>query len=256
MQDGGRVAITNALCPVLPDEEVDPEIFSEYRGTRVYLCCRKCLKKFAADPAAYVSNLPPGFFGDESEGGKGQPDSAHPRSSALVLGAQTTHEPVEETHVHSEDVAPGAVREWIARIGRLHPISIHFPIALLISAALVEVLVLVRAFVGAEPIVRFCLWLGSISAVAAAALGWADAVGVGNDYSGFEAQILTYHRWSGTASAALALLVLVAWERARRRASPAARKWSRALVIACATLVSATGYLGGSLIYGWNHLFE
>ena len=70
---------------------------------------------------------------------------------------------------------------------------------------------------------------------AAAALGWADAVGVGDDYSGFEAQILTYHRWSGTASAALALLVLVACGDA---------------------LVSATGYLGGSLIYGWNHLFE
>lgn len=48
----------NTMCPVMTDRPVDPEIFIEYEGVRIYFCCEKCPAKFSADPATYVANVP------------------------------------------------------------------------------------------------------------------------------------------------------------------------------------------------------
>ncbi len=45
----------NRMCPVMPDEPVDPALFVEYEGKRIYVCCEKCLKRVAEDPAAWYA---------------------------------------------------------------------------------------------------------------------------------------------------------------------------------------------------------
>ena len=48
------------LCPLMIEDEVDPEEFVEYKGKKIYMCCGSCVKKFKKDPDYYVkltSNL-------------------------------------------------------------------------------------------------------------------------------------------------------------------------------------------------------
>lgn len=257
VQTGSGEASVQTYCPVLPDEAIDPEIFVEHLGRRVYLCCRKCLKKFEADPTAYLSNMPSGYFEDVGSAiGEVATSSAGPNVGAHDDDASTQGEPDEPVHVHSEHAQADAEPTWIARIGRLHPLSVHFPIALLLAAAVVDLFAMRRRQVAAEAVVRFCVWSGAITAVAAAALGWADASGVAATYTEFDALVLAWHRWAGTTTAVFAVLALVALERFRNHGGPAWRTWSRALLFTCAMTVAGAGYLGGSLIYGWNHLFQ
>jgi Cu+-exporting ATPase len=44
-------------CPVMGGT-VDPEVFVEHEGRRVYFCCKGCDKKFTAEPEKYVKKLP------------------------------------------------------------------------------------------------------------------------------------------------------------------------------------------------------
>ncbi|MDD2717647.1 MAG: hypothetical protein PHW04_17295 [Candidatus Wallbacteria bacterium] len=50
--------ITNKLCPVMEGNPVDPNIFVDYQGKRVYLCCEICRAEFTAHPEKYLSKLP------------------------------------------------------------------------------------------------------------------------------------------------------------------------------------------------------
>jgi len=38
--------------------KINPEVFVEYKGKKVYFCCPDCKAKFQADPEKYVANLP------------------------------------------------------------------------------------------------------------------------------------------------------------------------------------------------------
>ena len=60
--DAAGPTITNAYCPVMLGEAIDPTKFVEYQGRRVYLCCDLCKRRFERNPQAYVENLPEGFF--------------------------------------------------------------------------------------------------------------------------------------------------------------------------------------------------
>lgn len=56
------IAQEQKLCPLMIEDEVDPEEFVEYKGKKIYMCCGSCVKKFKKDPDYYVkltSNLLP-----------------------------------------------------------------------------------------------------------------------------------------------------------------------------------------------------
>ncbi|OHB76346.1 MAG: hypothetical protein A2Z34_04805 [Planctomycetes bacterium RBG_16_59_8] len=42
-------------CMVMPEEDIDPNISSVYNGKTYYFCCRKCVRKFEADPEFYLT---------------------------------------------------------------------------------------------------------------------------------------------------------------------------------------------------------
>ena len=48
----------NTYCPLMPDMKVDTQVFTDYKGKRVYLCCLKCRTSFEADPTKYLHSLP------------------------------------------------------------------------------------------------------------------------------------------------------------------------------------------------------
>lgn len=41
---------TNKICPIMVEDEIDEEEFSEYEGKKVFLCCGSCKKIFDANP--------------------------------------------------------------------------------------------------------------------------------------------------------------------------------------------------------------
>ena len=42
----------NQMCPVMPEMKVDPAVFAQYEGTRIYLCCDNCREEVSKNPAA------------------------------------------------------------------------------------------------------------------------------------------------------------------------------------------------------------
>ena len=45
-------------CPVMVGNKIDPSIYSDFRGKRVFFCCQSCKASFAKDPESYLSRLP------------------------------------------------------------------------------------------------------------------------------------------------------------------------------------------------------
>ena len=56
--DTEQMQITNTYCPVLPDMQTNPEIFTDYKGKRVYFCCNNCKAAFGREPEKYLDQLP------------------------------------------------------------------------------------------------------------------------------------------------------------------------------------------------------
>jgi uncharacterized membrane protein/YHS domain-containing protein len=220
----GVEQVTNLLCPVTTDEPVDTEIFLEHEGTRVYFCCKRCRKQFAENPGAYVSNLP----------------------QLAAAGKAHSHE-----YDHGPAVELSTQDRSVRFAGKFHPIVIHFPIALLISALLAELIAALTRIDRFRDASRVLILLGAPMAALAAALGW--AAGANATYPGELARVLTTHRWLGTTAALIALLTLFTSERYWRRGQTSSRAMYLAALTVTALLVGITGHFGASLIYGTEH---
>jgi YHS domain-containing protein len=49
--------VEQTTCPVLGGK-IDKNIFTEYKGKKVYFCCANCKAAFEKDPEKYVAKLP------------------------------------------------------------------------------------------------------------------------------------------------------------------------------------------------------
>ena len=45
-------------CPVMVGKPINKNVFTVYKGKKVYFCCPGCDSKFKADPEKYISKLP------------------------------------------------------------------------------------------------------------------------------------------------------------------------------------------------------
>ena len=125
----------------------------------------------------------------------------------------------------------------MALIGRLHPIIVHFPIALVIIAALAE---------GASMILRDARWhfvavvnvrAGAFFAVLTALAGWLLAQSPTVELT----PLLTWHRWVGITGVLLAVIGALSTSHARR---------FRAVLFVGAAFIGVTGHLGGLMVWG------
>ncbi len=159
-----------------------------------------------------------------------------------------------QEHDHEHDHADeGAGLAWL---GKLHPLVVHFPIALLLAAGLAELILALggQKWAWLQGSARFSVLLGGIGALVAAPLGWLAATGAeyGSDLEG----TLWWHRVLGTATAASAVALLIASERLARSLQPdPARSFFRALLFATCILIPLTGHLGATLVFGPAFLF-
>ena len=125
---------------------------------------------------------------------------------------------------------------------RLHPATVHFPIALLLMAALTELIAIARPSAGLFGGVRVMVWGGAVGAIVAAGFGWAHTgLWLGGDTT------MQWHRWTGTTLAIAAPVAALLSFRENRLAF-------RVLLFAIAATLFAQGYWGGELAHGPGHL--
>ena len=134
-------------------------------------------------------------------------------------------------------------------LGRFHPLIVHFPIALLLLAMLVEWIASRRPTSGAASLAGLILWLGSMSAVLSAMAGL--LLGLSGTYAG---QVYDRHMVLGLAIAATSTVSALMWSLRDRGA-----RWVRAqqaLLVLTVCLVIPAGHLGATLTHGEGFLSE
>jgi len=138
--------------------------------------------------------------------------------------------------------------QWLHFLGDFHPIAVHLPIAILVLVPLIELAGRSRFFPQVLSAVDFLLGVAICSAIAAVSLGWCLARS--GSYSG---SLVKQHMWGGI------LVALAAWLcwvlHARSTESRRNRQYAAVLLVTVG-LVSFTGYRGGQLSQGENHLTE
>ena len=136
-------------------------------------------------------------------------------------------------------------------LGRLHPVSTHFPVALMFVAVFAEALVWWTRRETWSPTVRLLVVLAALSAVAAVALGWINAYFT--SYVGQSASILGWHRWLGTGTGVWSVVCAVLVTLGKCEEGTKDRQRFRGALLLGAGLVGVTGFLGSALIYGLDH---
>ncbi len=249
-------AALNEWCPVMTEEKIDPDITLEYRGKTVAFCCDMCIKKFRANPAKYESRLPQ--FAESAPAADGEPQGAtgQDHSSSEGLGDRSDSARMglpgstdQDAHDHGVEESEDEREPFL---GRLHPIIIHFPIAGM-PLAMLGFLVWVRsgneAFARSDAIPLFVATLTSIAGVitgntAHDSMRFSESLHV----------IVERHQLVSTTVMVIAicLSIIRLW---RWNGLVGSWRWvyGGGLAIVCA-LLGYTGFLGGSLVFGPDHL--
>lgn len=136
--------------------------------------------------------------------------------------------------------------EWVQFVGRFHPLVVHFPIALFLLVPILEIAGRNVRLSYLRFSAHFVLALATMAASVAAILGWCLARSGG--YSG---RLITQHMWGGVA------LSSVCWTCWVLRIRQSERNVIYAIALGLGVgLVAWTGYRGGQLSLGSNHLTE
>ena len=144
---------------------------------------------------------------------------------------------------------------WLRFLGRLHPAVVHFPIALILTAAFLEFLCVFRRGHRTSKMAVTCLTLGVLSAALAGWLGWlnADLEPHGSAVS----RTLELHRWTGITAGGLAFVALLFGALSGLAKAAAWPGTSYRLVLLLAALaLGFGGYLGGEIVHGEDYLLS
>lgn len=136
----------------------------------------------------------------------------------------------------------------VSFVGRLHPLLVHFPIALLLVGAAVRVYALASKRPEVSLAARVLVVVGAVSAVAASVAGL--ALSSTDDWNGAALERLQLHRALGLLAATMA----VAAAALERRLSDTLRFRAELIpLFLCAVFVAAAGHVGGLLVFGEDH---
>jgi mono/diheme cytochrome c family protein/uncharacterized membrane protein len=177
-----------------------------------------------------------------------QKEQAGPDQTSPWQGPKQ-HEEAAGGESAEAEPASGFSEKLIGWLGKFHPPTVHFPVALLTAAAVAELLGMVTGKPSFETVTRYCVWFGALTALVAGVLGWF----LGGFRLSDVSWIMMTHRWLGTSTAACAALVLALSETSRRPDQRRNRIWFRAMLFVVAVLVLVTGFFGGAVVYGLDH---
>src|SRR5581483_9126242 len=137
----------------------------------------------------------------------------------------------------------------MALIGRLHPLLVHFPIALVLIAAAAEGIATVSGEWRWRTVAVANVRIGAAFGLVTAFAGWRLARALGMDWTG----ALALHGWLGAiATSAIAAAALVSAGADGR--SRLEFLLYRVMLFAAAALVAVTAHLGGLLVWGADFL--
>ncbi|MEB2777876.1 DUF1549 domain-containing protein [Algoriphagus sp. D3-2-R+10] len=136
-------------------------------------------------------------------------------------------------------------------IGRLHPLIVHFPIALIIVAALMELFTFGKFNPKIRPGILILAAIGAVSAIIAAPMGWLLATNEGTT-----GDLLDLHQWVGIGTAGLSIVTLFFLSKIRSNPNPSQIKVFRTSLFLTAICVAVAGHFGGSLTHGEDFLTE
>lgn len=149
------------------------------------------------------------------------------------------------------DTAGFTVERLTRWLGKFHPAAVHFPIALLMAAFLAELITMLSGSQRYASAGRYCLVLGALSAVLAGALGW---FWEGFKWTDGDWVLMTRHRWAGTFTALLSVVMLILCPLSARPDAKVSKRLYRATLLVTVALVGLTGFLGGVLVWGADHM--
>jgi len=130
-------------------------------------------------------------------------------------------------------------------IGKIHPLLVHFPIALVLAAAAAELAVIAAPRQAWRIVAVANIRAGAAMGVVAAISGWLFASSPVVDGT----TSLEWHRWLGIAGAGGAIgAALLSWHLHVSSRRPAFVY--RVTLFVTAFLVAITGHLGGALVWG------
>src|SRR6476660_1475365 len=127
---------------------------------------------------------------------------------------------------------------WLWKfLGRLHPMMVHFPLGLILFAAVLELFTIGRFNSKLRPGIIICLIVGVVTSIISAAFGWILATD--EDYAG---NTLTIHQWMGIGTAILGTVVLLLIIRLRRHQHAATVGVYRTILFFTAIGITVTGH--------------
>jgi uncharacterized membrane protein len=132
--------------------------------------------------------------------------------------------------------------DFILFLGRLHPLLVHLPIGMLVALATLEAAAFLPRFKHAAASAGFLLALAAPLAVVTATCGWFLSLA-----GGYDASLLAWHKWLGTATAVGTVVAGLLYARKNFNAY-------RGVLFLTAGILTVTGHLGGSLTHGSDYL--
>jgi uncharacterized membrane protein len=133
--------------------------------------------------------------------------------------------------------------------GRLHPLLVHFPIALILSATAAELVAIATRRPVWQALGFIQTRAGAVGAAGTAAAGWLLAAAPDIDRSA----ALEWHRW--IALLATGATLSAAWASIGAERSASRRRLYRVLLFASAAGIGLAAHVGASLVWG-AHFFH
>ena len=134
-------------------------------------------------------------------------------------------------------------------LGRLHPLAVHFPVSLLLFAAVLEVFTIKNFNSKLRPGINIVLAAGVVTSIISVILGLLLARN--GDYG---EDTLSLHQWSGVAAAGLGGLSLFFLYRIWKNNQVNLIKPYRAILLLTGIGVCVAGHFGASLTHGNDYL--
>ncbi len=151
---------------------------------------------------------------------------------------------IDAANVTVSSASPSLVDAWLNVLGALHPLIVHFPIALAIVAGLAMFWNWIWQHDGFGEFAFHCTWIAALASVFVTASGWFFAE------TENESQELFLHRWFGIGSSAGLIALAFMTSLVRSDSWPGLLKISRITSLVVAIAIGITAHFGGDMVWG------
>ena len=139
---------------------------------------------------------------------------------------------------------------WIWRLlGRLHPLAVHFPVALILLATFLEFFTFKNFNSTLRPAIKILIAIGAIAACISAIMGL-----LLSNEGGYEKELVSLHQWVGIATAFIAGITWILLNSLLKKNNLHLIKVYRLLLLISGLGIMVAGHFGASLTHGKDYL--